>query len=127
MSVGSWVEWSGLPSMLGGTVNTYKHNLGIDTAQSHLRLAPQGSELVAGIVYDTTYTIQDGGICMAWVVKPLKTVLPFTGIYAHTVNGISRGQVVVVHNPLDDSFIMAKSKDDGLVELAAKFAALTNS
>ena len=54
-------------------------------------------------------------------------MLPFTGIYAHTINGLNKGQVVVVHNPLDDSFIMAKSKDDGLTELAAKFAALTNS
>ena len=127
MSVGSWVEWTGLPSMLGGTLNSFKHNLGIDTAQSHIRLAAQGSELVAGIVFNTSYTIQDSGICMAWILKPLKNVLPFTGIYAHTINGLNKGQVVVVHNPLDDSFIMAKSKDDGLTELAAKFAALTNS
>ena len=127
LTVGAWAEWTGNPSMTGGTITTWKHSEAIDHAHSHLRLAQEGSELVAGIVFDNQVTIQETGVCLAWVIKPIKNHIPLTGIYAHTINGLNKGKMVLIHNELDDSFLMAKTKDDELTILAEKFHALTNN
>ena len=118
MEAGQWVQWNGLPAVKNGSITTWKHSEGIENAQSHLVLAPHGAELTAGIVVDNNYTIRESGICMAWIVKPLSVHLPLSGVYEHTINGVSDGKMVVIYNARDNSFIMAKSKDNELTKLA---------
>ena len=116
MLPGMFVKWTGIPSIAGGTVTTWKHTEGVQHATSHLALADSGCRLVAGVITDTSYTIADGGVVLAWVVKPIATVLPLSGLYTHTQNGVSLGAVVVNYND-DASFTFAPTTSDDLDEL----------
>lgn len=116
MQPGMFVKWTGIPSIAGGTVTTWKHNEGVQHATSHLALADSGCRLVAGVITNTSYTIADGGVVLAWVVKPIATILPLSGIYTHTRNGINLGAVVVNYND-DASFTFAETTSDDLGEL----------
>ena len=63
-------------------------------------------------------------MCLCWLIKGKRT-LPLSGIYNRTINGVGTGKVVVLHDPRDNSFIMASSKDDDIELLKMQFSALT--
>ena len=127
LQLGSWVAYTGIPST---TVGTFKH-YDIENAHSHLELATEGSRLVAGIVsggnMTSGYELQQSGVCLAWVLPSTKRLLPLSGVYERSVNGIYKNKVVVAFNPRDNSFTLAETRDSELQELKERFDALTNS
>ena len=87
----------------------------------HLNKATSGG-VVAGLV-DSGGAVADVG--MAWVIDEPRE-LPLSGIYQRTVNGLADGQVVVIVGK-DNSFVMARTKDDDVEILRDRFNALVSS
>ena len=125
IEIGTFVQSSGEPST---SIGSFKHSLGIDRAEVHVEPAEHNSRGVVGVVKNTVsgYTLVDTGMCLCWLIKGKRT-LPLSGIYSRTINGASSGKVVVLHDPRDDSFIMASSKDDDIELLKMQFSALTQN
>jgi hypothetical protein len=124
--LGDWVEHTDTPNALS---ISFKHfNIGF--AHPHLQAAQENSIRVAGIVSGVsgnTYDVASTGTVMAWVLEPIKTKLPLSGVYSRSINGIASGQVVILYNERDGSFTMASTRDSDLELLRLRFDALTNT
>ena len=125
--LGDWVEHTDTPNTLSVS---FKHfNIGF--AHPHLQAAQENSIRVAGIVSsaasNNTYNVVATGTAMAWVLEPIKTKLPLSGVYSRSINGIASGQVVILYNERDNSFTMASTRDSDLDVLRLRFDALTNT
>jgi hypothetical protein len=125
--LGDWVEHTDLPNALS---ISFKH-FNIEKAHPHIQAAQENSVRVAGIVSsaaaNNTYDVAGSGTAMAWVLEPIKTKLPLSGVYSRSINGVASGQVVILYNERDNSFTMASTRDSDLELLRLRFDALTNT
>ena len=126
LGLGDWVEHTDTPSAL---TSSFLH-FNIVKAHTHVQAAQENSVRVAGIVSGVsanTYDVASSGTAMAWVLEPIKTKLPLSGVYSRSINGIASGQVVILYNERDHSFTMASTRDSDLEFLRLRFDALTNT
>ena len=125
---GFWLQSTGAPSMNNNSVTTWKHDLDASNAYPQLEYAScmfGGHGRACGVARNNDGHLNHSGFTMAWVLQPIKMLLPITGLYDHYINGIAQEDVVIVHNELDDSFVMARAENDALQDLQDQFAALT--
>ena len=122
--MGAFVQSTGNAAMENGSITTFNHNLDASNAYPELERATRGG-VVVGVMRNTDRHLVHNGFALAWLVRPLKTILPISGVYTHSINGVAQSDQVIVHNEDDDSFIMFRKADDEIASLRARLDALT--
>jgi len=121
LAVGDFAETTGQPSAGDWTDFT-----DIEHATPGLQKADYRSKGVVGVVKSNTNArahVVHSGVVFAWVTRGALEP-PLSGIYTKTINGIFDSHVVIdVH--ADNSFTMASTHDNELLNLKARLDALT--
>jgi len=125
---GMFCQYSGNPSTIIGTYKPIDDE-DVDSISNHIELAQKGTDSCAGIVVSDnggTYSIKDSGIVLAWILRPTKRLLPLSGIYEKSIQGLPSGRSVILV-AADGYFVIATSRDNEMEFLIERFNALTNS
>jgi hypothetical protein len=118
---GMFCEYSGNPSTIIGTWRPVDET-DVDSIANHIQVAGIKSASVAGVVIADnggTYAVKEAGLTLAWIIRPTKRLLPLSGIYNKSVQGVNVGKSVILVN--QNHFVIASSKDDELELLTEKF------
>ena len=126
--MGAFVQSTGSAAMANGSITTFNHNLDSSHAYPELERATHEGACI-GVMRDTDRHLIYSGFALAWLVRPLKTILPITGTYTHTINGVYAGEQVIVRPEGDgsNSFIMFRKADDEIASLRARLDALVGA
>ena len=123
LTLGHWVQSTGVASMRNGSVTEWSHDLDASHAYPHLTLA---TDFPCGVCKNNEGQIIHSGMVMAWVVQPDKRRLELDGLYSMYVNGVQVHDVVIMRaSPHSRSFIICATKDDATLQLRRRLDALT--
>ena len=118
---GDFAETTGLP-----TTGNWTDFTDVEHATPGLKKADYRSKGVVGVVKSNENLrahVIHSGVVFAWVTRGALEP-PLSGIYEKSINGIFDSHVVIDVHP-DNSFTMASTHDNDLIELKRRLDALT--